>query len=361
MRERLDNLTKLVNCKFIPPSDSKRRFPGGSKSDMDSIKARWQAINQPEIQAQLQTDDATLKAFSRNIENCIGRITMPLGIAGPLRINGAYAQGDFLLPLATTEATLVASFHRGARIITSAGGCNTAVIHEGMSRTPCFIFDGMSEALSFVQWVKQHQLSIKQKAEATTKYGKLLDISAALEGNYAYLVLDYDTGDAAGQNMVTIATQAACLYILENYPKTPRMSLVESNLSGDKKATSCCFTNVRGKKAVAEVVIPNATLERMLRTNAVIMTEANRVATSGAMISGSIGVNGHYANGLTALFIACGQDAACVAEASIGITRMDVTASGDLRMSVSLPNLPVGTVGGGTSLPTQKACLDILN
>jgi hydroxymethylglutaryl-CoA reductase (NADPH) len=301
-----------------------------------------------------------LTPYAHNIENCIGTVSLPVGIAGPLRINGTHAVGDFVIPMATTEATLVASFHRGARLITISGGCNAVVIYEGISRAPGYVFNSMQEALEFAQWIKEHQPAIQQTAEATTHHGKLLDLSAAFEGNYLFLIFDYETGDAAGQNIATIATQAACEFIQQQCPIKPRLAFVESNLSGDKKATSGCFSHVRGKKVMAEVTIPNELLRKILRTTATEMTEYNRLGTTGAMISGAMGVNGHYSNGLAALFLACGQDVACVAEASIGITRMSVDDDGNLRTSVTLPNLPVGTVGGGTSLPTQKACLDLL-
>ena len=302
----------------------------------------------------------SLLCYQKNIENCIGVISMPVGIAGPLRINGANASGEYLIPLATTEATLVASYHRGCRVITAAGGCNTIVIHEGVSRAPGYIFQSLEKAVQFVTWVKENQVELKSQAEATTHYGKLIDFSTAIEGNYAYLILDYDTADAAGQNMVTIATQAVCTYIAEHCPIEPEYAFLESNLSGDKKATGACFSHVRGKKTIAEVTIPNDILMRMLRTDADTMTAYIRISTTAAMLSGALGVTGHFSNALAAIFIACGQDAACVAEASMGITRLEKTVTGDLRVSVSLPNLPVGTVGGGTSLPTQKACLDLL-
>lgn len=359
MRERIDQITKLKPCLYAEKVQPKR-FRGGVNLDPESLNERWQVLNNATSRSLLEADSDTLLPYQKNIENCVGLISMPLGIAGPLRINGTNASGDYLIPLATTEATLVASYHRGCRIITNSGGCNTVLIHEGLSRAPGFVFSRLEEAVKFVAWIKTNQCQLKEQAESTTRFGKLIDISTAIEGNYAYLILDYDTGDAAGQNMVTIATQAVCAFIAKNSPVQPQYAFIESNLSGDKKATAACFSHVRGKKVIAEAVIPNDVLKRMLRTDAVTMTEYIRISTTAAMLSGAIGVTGHYSNALAAIFIACGQDAACVAEASIGITRLDTTSTGDLRISVSLPNLPVGTVGGGTSLPTQKACLDLL-
>jgi len=160
--------------------------------------------------------------------------------------------------------------------------------------------------------------------------------------------------------MVTIATEAICAYIVEHSPVHPRYWFVEANMSGDKKATTHSFMTVRGKKVSAEVVVPAALIEGRLHTTARAMADYARMSVLGGVMSGSIGVQGHYANGLAALFIACGQDAACVAEAAVGVTRFETRDDGGLYAAVTLPNLIVGTVGGGTQLPTQRACLEIL-
>jgi hydroxymethylglutaryl-CoA reductase (NADPH) len=160
--------------------------------------------------------------------------------------------------------------------------------------------------------------------------------------------------------MVTIATDAICRYIEEHAPVRPHHWFVEANMSGDKKATTHSFMSVRGKKVSAEVIVPRDILERRLHTDAERMIDYWRMSALGGVMTGSIGVHGHYANGIAALFIACGQDAACVAEATVGVTRFEPRGDGGLYASVTLPNLIVGTVGGGTSLPAQRACLDIL-
>ena len=160
--------------------------------------------------------------------------------------------------------------------------------------------------------------------------------------------------------MVTIATQAICNYISANTPVQPQYSFVEANFSGDKKASALSFSSVRGKKVVSEVILSPDLIKRILHSTPEMMVNYWRMSALGGVMSGTIGVHGHYANGLAALFIACGQDAACVAESSVGITRFELTAEGGLYASVSLPNLIVGTVGGGTGLPSQHACLEIL-
>ena len=264
------------------------------------------------------------------------------------------------MPLATTEAALVASYSRGAQLITAAGGASVALLAEGVTRAPGFEFDSVNKAGEFVDWVLENLDSIRAAAESTTRHGKLLDVRVTIEGNHVYLGFDYFTGDASGQNMVTVATQAAVDLIVETSPVKPRFYLVEANLSGDKKATAISFTSVRGKKVTAEATIPADLVRERLRTTPEQMVECWRMAAIGSVLSGTIGAQGHFANGLAALYIACGQDAACVAESATGVTRMEVTPDGSLYASVTLPNLMVGTVGGGTGLPSQKACLEIM-
>jgi hydroxymethylglutaryl-CoA reductase (NADPH) len=180
-----------------------------------------------------------------------------------------------------------------------------------------------------------------------------------VEGNHAHVIFEFMTGDASGQNMVTIATDAICRYIETHTPVHPQHWFVEANMSGDKKATTHSFMSVRGKKVSAEIVVPASMIEQRLHTTPGRMVDYFRMSVLGGVMSGSIGVQGHYSNGLAALFIACGQDAACVSEAAVGITRFELREKA-LYASVTLPNLIVGTVGGGTGLPSQKASLDVL-
>jgi hydroxymethylglutaryl-CoA reductase (NADPH) len=187
-----------------------------------------------------------------------------------------------------------------------------------------------------------------------------VDLRSAVAGREIHLIFEYTTGDASGQNMVTIATDAICRHLLEHAPVRPSHWYVEGNMSGDKKATMIAFTHARGKKVVAEATIPRQLLQRFGHSTPEDMKRYWEISVLGGVQSGSIGMQGHYANALAALFIACGQDAACVAEASVGVTRMDVTGDGDLYVSVSMPNLIVGTVGGGTHLPTARECLAMI-
>jgi hydroxymethylglutaryl-CoA reductase (NADPH) len=209
-------------------------------------------------------------------------------------------------------------------------------------------------------WCIEHRNELRAAAAQTTTHGELTDIGFAIEGNHVYLLLDFATADASGQNMVTIATQAVCNYIGENSPLKPEYSFVEANFSGDKKATTLSFTTVRGKKVSAEVTLPKELVQHRLHTTPEHLEQYWKMSAIGAVQSGSIGMQGHFANALAGLYIACGQDPACVAESAVGVTRMEVDQRGDLYVSVTMPSIMVGTVGGGTSLPTQRACLEIL-
>ncbi len=296
-----------------------------------------------------------------NIENFIGMAQVPIGLIGPLKVLGTVADGDYYVPLATSEGALVASYHRGAKACFLAGGVTSVCLVEGVQRSPVFKFKHLGDLGVFLGWVLQQKDEFRKITSENSRFAQLNDVKVNIEGNHIMLIFDYKTGDAAGQNMVTICTEAICQYILKNTPIQPKLWFLESNYSGDKKATALSFTHVRGKKVTTEVILPRKVVIDVLKTTPELITEYWRSSTIGIIQSGAIGAQGHYANGLTALFIATGQDAACVAEAATGITRMEITENGDLYASVTLPNLIVGTVGGGTSLPTQRECLEIMD
>jgi hydroxymethylglutaryl-CoA reductase (NADPH) len=304
-----------------------------------------------------QSDPATLQG---NIEQFVGMAQIPVGLAGPIRINGLHAHGDYPIPLATTEGALVASYHRGARVVSRAGGASCLITAEQVQRAPGFVFERLADAAHFAAWVTGEFEHLKTIAATRTDHGELLDLHVQVESRSVYLILSFHTGDAAGQNMVTFCADAICADLLERTPVQPRVWFVESNMSGDKKATVLSFLQTRGRRVMAEVTLPRVLVERALHTTPEKMCDYWRLSFIGGVQSGSIGVSGHIANGIAALFIATGQDAACVSEASVGLTHMEVTPEGDLHCGLDLPNLIVGTVGGGTCLPTARECLRIM-
>ena len=292
-------------------------------------------------------------------ENFTGVAQVPLGFAGPLLINGECARGEFLVPLATTEGTLVASYSRGMKVLNLSGGVTTTVSDDRMQRAPVFIFASAREARAFRAWVREHVVEIRATAERTSHVAKLQEIEAYLSNKFAFLRFDFSTGDAAGQNMVSAATCAACDWILENAPSVERFYL-ESNFASDKKPSAINTLHTRGKRVTAEATIPREVLITMLRATPESLHYHNEVANVGALLSGTNNNGLHAVNGITAMFIATGQDVANVAEATAATIFTQVTSSGDLDVSITLPSLIVATHGGGTHLPTQRECLEVL-
>lgn len=307
------------------------------------------------------TSPENLNQLEGNIENFIGLTQIPTGVIGPLRIIGSAAKGDFYIPLATSEGALVASYHRGAKACLLSGGATSICLIEGVQRSPLFKFDNIADLGSFLIWVLDRLEKFREITAQTSRFARLLEMKTNIEGNHLILTFEYSTGDAAGQNMVTICTDVICKYMIEHAPVKPLMWFIEGNYSGDKKATLLSFTNVRGKKVTTEIRLSSEVIQNVLKTSPKAMAEYWRSSTIGAIQSGAIGAQGHYANGLAALFLATGQDVACISEAAVGITRMELTDCGGLYVSVTLPNLMIGTVGGGTSLPTQRECLQLMD
>ncbi|MGD1847733.1 MAG: hydroxymethylglutaryl-CoA reductase [Salibacteraceae bacterium] len=295
-----------------------------------------------------------------NIENFVGMTQVPTGVIGPVAIHGSAAQGDYFIPLATSEGALVASYGRGGKATRLAGGITSICLSEGVQRSPVFRFEQIRDIGPFISWVLEHLEKFRAITAQNSRFARLEDLRTNIEGNHVILIFEFTTGDAAGQNMVTLCTEAICRYLLEHCPTKPVQWYIESNYSGDKKATALAFTHVRGKKVSAEVTLPRSVVKETLKTTPERMADYWQASTLAVIQSGAIGAQGHVANGLAALFLACGQDVACISEASIGVPRMELTSGGDLYASVTLPGLIVGTVGGGTSLPTQRECLELL-
>ena len=293
-----------------------------------------------------------------NIEHLIGATQVPLGIAGPLLINGEHAQGEYLIPLATTEGTLVASYNRGMKVLNAAGGVTCTVQDDSMQRAPVFIFDSAREALAFAKWLQQHMVKVAEIAETTTSVGRLLRIETYLAHRFAFCRFDYTTGDAAGQNMVSKATFAAVSWIVSERPEI-RHFYLESNFATDKKASLVNVMQTRGKRVTAEALIPRQVLGKVMRVTPEALVRHSSVANVGAFLSGAVNNGLQASNGITALFIACGQDAANVAESSAAVIHSEVADDG-LYVAITLPSLIVATHGGGTSLPTQAECLALL-
>ena len=294
-----------------------------------------------------------------NVEHFTGVAQVPLGLAGPLLVNGEHAQGEFYVPLATAEGTLVASYNRGMRLLHEAGGVTVTIVGDHMQRAPSFLFPSAREARSFGEWLEEHFDAIKEVAESTTSAGRLQEIEQYSAGRILYTRFNYTTGDAAGQNLTGKATQAACHWIVKQYPDIEQFFL-ESNFATDKKTSQVNVLRTRGKRVIAEAVIPNELLRRVMRSDSRLMYRARQVSNLGGFMSGVNNNGAHSANGITAMFIATGQDAANVAESSAALVYAELRDNDDYYFSITIPSLIVATYGGGTHLATQRECLELL-
>ena len=293
-----------------------------------------------------------------NIENMIGGAQLPMGVAGPVTVDGGAAAGEYYLPLATTEGALVASVNRGLGTIEAAGGATARVTDSGMTRAPVFRVAGVAEAETVVEWVADNRGRLREAAESTTSHGELLDVDPYVVGDNVFLRFVYDTKDAMGMNMATIATREAAAVIETETPA--EMVALSGNLCSDKKPAAINAVEGRGRTVTADVVLPRDLVNERLDTTPEAMAEGNtRKNLVGSAKAASLGFNAHAANTVAAAFLATGQDAAQVVEGANAITTMDAREAG-LYASVSLAALELGTVGGGTGLATQGEALEIL-
>ena len=306
--------------------------------------------------AQYSFDPAVLPG---NIENFIGVAQVPMGVAGPIRILGEHARGDFYVPLATTEGTLVASYNRGMRLLTESGGVKTAVVEESMQRAPVFILGDATQAREFGRWVTENFSAIKTVAESTTHSGHLVSIGQYQVGPLRYLRFNYTTGDAAGQNMCGKATFAACEWIKSAYPGGVKY-ILSGGIDTDKKHSHLNMLLTRGRRVVAEAVIRKELLRELMGVDTRDLFSSRQIQMAGAFLAGSANNGAHAANGLAALFIATGQDVADISESHAAISYSQLLDNGDYYWSITLTSLIVATYGGGTGLPTQKQCLEML-
>ncbi len=297
---------------------------------------------------------------SRNCENLIGATQIPLGVAGPLSIqNSEFRIQNYYIPLATTEGALVASVSRGCKAISLSGGANAYAYRVGTTRGPVFYTESLEKSKKVYEWIKNNTDVLKKTAESTSSHLIFKKAKVSGLGNYVYVRFSFDTQDAMGMNMVTIASDKMCKLIEE---KTGANCLaVAGNYDIDKKPSWLNFIENRGFKAWADVILPKEVVKDVLKTTPEKIFDVWLAKCMiGSAMSGSLGFNAHFANVAAAIFLATGQDVAHVTEASMGITTTKGLKNGDLYFSVYLPDLMVGTVGGGTNLATQKEALSIL-
>jgi NADP-dependent 3-hydroxy-3-methylglutaryl-CoA reductase len=301
--------------------------------------------------------------LSSNLENMIGSIEIPVGVAGPLRFRGQSARGLIYAPLATTEGALVASCTRGATAISRSSGVITRIVSQRMLRVPCFTISSLRGAVLFASWIRDHVDLLREQSGRVSRHAKLASVEPMIIGNLVNVAFVYETGDAAGQNMTTACTWACCQWLLDQARHIDGVRvddfIIEANMSGDKKVTYNSFIAGRGIRAVAEANISAAVLTDVLKVTPEQLARANRNVMAGSIHAGMIGYNINVANVIAAIFTATGQDIACVHECSLGQFSLEATPEG-VYASMVLPALIVGTVGGGTHLPAQHALLEVM-
>lgn len=337
---------------------------GKSKSANEKVQLRRQKLEKLINKKLLNIGCFCLdpaKIEGRNLENMIGAVQAPLGIAGPLRLHSerTLKKREYFVPLATSEGALVASVSRGCKAIKESGGGQVLVEESGTTRGPVFKVSGLTEGKKLINWLEKNIDRMKKISQQGEKHLQLQRIFPRMVGKNVYVRMEFNTGEAMGMNMVTIAAEK----IVEMIKRELKIKCValSGNYCVDKKPSWLNFILGRGKQVWAEVVVDKETVKKVLKTDPEKIVETvYRKQILGSVMSGTMGFNAHYANMVAAIFLATGQDLAHITEGSLGVTTAELTNQGDLYFSIYLPDLMVGTVGGGTQLATQKEALSIL-
>ncbi|PPQ94068.1 hypothetical protein CVT25_009737 [Psilocybe cyanescens] len=331
-----------------------------------AVRIRRALISRASITQTLESSDIPLVNYDYSrvlgacCENVVGYIPLPLGIAGPLNVDGTL----YPVPMATAEGTLVASTSRGCKALNAGGGVTTVLIKDGMTRGPAIDFPSIVMAADAKLWIDSEDgyATIKEAFESTSRFAKLKSLKTAMAGRTLFVRFATATGDAMGMNMISKGTEKALEVMQQHYPEMVVLAL-SGNYCTDKKPAAINWIEGRGKSVVAEAVIPGRIVTTVLKTTVAALVNLNtKKNLVGSAMAGSIGgFNAHAANILTAIFLATGQDPAQNVESSMCMTLMEAINDGkDLLMTVSMPCIEVGTVGGGTVLGPQQGVLDML-
>ena len=317
-----------------------------------------------DIGKELHSESIALSQIQNNIESFIGTVEIPLGLIGPLLFIDKNNTKELVhSAVATTEGALVASLNRGAKAISESGGFEAHIVHQKMVRTPMYTFKRLSESIAFDEWIKRNFQKIKDQAQMHSNHAELLEIKSVIIGKIVHLKFAYSTSDASGQNMTTSCTWNACLWIEENFELATSIEIlnfvIEGNGASDKKVSFYAMQNGRGCHVISECFLTNEVIEKTLRTNAKEMFSSYNNSLSISRLDGMVGHNVNVANAIAGIYASTGQDLACIHESSIGILQIELTKEG-LYLSLVLPNLVIGTVGGGTHLPVPSRILELM-
>ncbi|KAM7253069.1 hypothetical protein ACFE04_025687 [Oxalis oulophora] len=290
----------------------------------------------------------------------VGYVQIPVGVAGPLLLDGF----EYTVPMATTEGCLVASTNRGCKAIYLSGGATSCLLKDGMTRAPVVRFGSARRAaeLKFYLEDRDNFDTLAVVFNRSSRFGRLQNIQCAIAGKNLYMRFTCSTGDAMGMNMVSKGVQNVLDFLQNDFPDIEVIG-ISGNYCSDKKPAAVNWIEGRGKSVVCEAIIKEEVVQKVLKTNVATMIELNMLKNlTGSAVAGALGgFNAHASNIVSAIFIATGQDPAQNIESSHCITMMEAANGGkDLHISVSMPSIEVGTIGGGTQLASQAACLNLL-
>ena len=347
-------------------ADSERRtLPRRGEHTEAARLARLDHLRRLTGMSLLRLEKTTLDAtrLCSNVEALIGGVEVPVGVAGPLQLDGAAARGSFFLPLATTEGALVSSASRGALALTDSGGVQARVLGRQMTRAPLFTFRSFGAAGGFCAWLTARLGELQERTREVSRHARLVAVQPVMLGVNVVVRFVFETGDAAGQNMSTACAWHLCRLIdrqLRHDPSlAPEAFYVESNASLDKKVGFASWLGGRGLRVLASATLAEPICRRVLKVSSEQLLFAYQRSMEAAVQVGMIGHNVNVANVVAGAFIATGQDVACVHESSLAQLTMQ-GAPGGLHVSMTLPSLIVGTVGGGTHLPRQQELLELM-
>lgn len=356
--EKLEKVAKPEEIEIGPEDLLPRLKDNGYDAERVTRRRAWVERRTNAVLTHIGSLSWDPELMRGNIENPIGVAQIPMGVAGPVLIQGQHARGLFYVPMATTEGALIRSYERGMVALTKAGGVQTAVLADENQTAPAFFFDDVAHASVFPEWLDAHLPELRDAVSATTRHGKLVSLKCYQTGRQVIVNFGFRTGDAQGMNMIVRATDAACQWIQSHYAGT--RYFLFSGLCGEKRASGFLMTRGKGKRVTAGALLPHDVLRLYLHATADQMFRLWQATIVGNIQAGAIGYTGHAANGIAAIFIATGQDVANVVNSSCAITVFEPHPDG-LFVSVTLPALTVATVGGGTALPTPREALAIMD